>query len=147
MRESGVVLAIDLGLSRTGLARSDPERKLAFGLPTFENKPGRSLKEHLRTLHREVPLTGIVFGLPLHMDGRLGDLAARVRRLADWARADLGLPVALLDERLTTVAAMENLGVAPRKVRRDKGARDREAARIILQEFLEAGCPFTEAIP
>ena len=137
------ILAVDLGLRRTGLARSDPGRTVAFGLPTFENTAGRSLKEHLRALHREVPLGGVVLGLPLHADGRPGDLAGRVRRLAEWIRRELELPVALLDERLTTFEAQDQLKEAPRRVRRRREERDRMAAQVILREFLAAGCPFT----
>ena len=143
----GSILAIDLGLARTGLARSDPERKVAFGLPTFFARDGGSLKEHLRRLHREEPITGVVIGLPLHMDGRPGDLVARVRRLADWIGAEFRVPVALLDERLTTCAAEELRREAggPRRAR--PGERDRLAAQLLLREFLEGGGRFVPASP
>jgi putative holliday junction resolvase len=142
LHPAGPILALDLGLRRTGLARSDEEQTVAFGLPTFENKPGRSLKRHVRSLHQETPLGGVVIGLPLHMNGRPGDLAARVLRLGEWIRLELGLPVAYWDERLTTCAAEDMLVDAPPRVRREKGARDRLAAQIILREFLAAGCLF-----
>ncbi len=141
----GSILAIDLGLRRTGLARSDPDRCVAFGLPTFELRPGRSLRQRLRDLHTEEPFTGVVLGLPLHMDGTPGDLAARVERLAAWIRAEFRVPVALLDERLTTCEAAEMLREAGRGVRREKGVRDRLAAQVLLREFLAAGCPFPPA--
>ncbi len=140
--QSQPILAIDLGLARTGFARSDPGRTVAFGLPTFHDGPGRSLKEHIRGLHREEPLGGVVLGLPLHMDGRPGDLASRVRRLGAWIREELGIPVAYVDERLSSVEADQMLREATRSVRRDKGARDRLAAQILLRDFLQAGCPF-----
>jgi putative holliday junction resolvase len=138
------ILAIDLGLARTGFARSDPGRTVAFGLPTFHDAHGRSLKEHIRTLNREEPLGGVVLGLPLHMDGRPGDLASRVRRLGEWIREELAIPVAYLDERLSSVEAEQMLRDAKRSVRREKGARDRLAAQILLREFLQAGCPFLD---
>jgi putative Holliday junction resolvase len=153
--DAGSVLAIDLGVRRTGLARSDPGRQVAFGLPTFEVRPGRSLKVHLNTLHREVPFTGVVLGLPFHADGRLGSLAGRVERLGSWILAQFGVPVAFLDERLTSFAAEElrdEVGGAGRDRgarrdgsggRRDKGLVDRLAAQVILREFLAAGCPFS----
>lgn len=141
---TGPILAVDLGLRRTGLARSDSSRTVAFGLPTFETRSGRSLKAHLRALHEEMPLAGVVIGLPLHDDGTPGDLVGRVRRLGEWIRRELGLPVAFLDERRTTAAAEELLKEATRRTRRDKGARDRLAAQLILREFLAAGCPFAE---
>jgi putative Holliday junction resolvase len=141
------LLAIDLGVRRTGLARSNPERTIALGLETFEVGPGRSLKAHLMRLHRELPLGGIVLGLPLHLDGRPGALAGRVRRLGEWIRLGLHLPVAYVDERLTSAEAAERVAEAPVRVRREKGVRDRLAAQIILQEFLDAGCPFSGADP
>lgn len=139
--EAGPVLAIDLGLRRTGLARSDPGRQVAFGLSTFEVRPRRSLRVHLITLHGEIPFNGVVLGLPFHADGRPGVLTERVRRLGGWIGARFGVPVAYLDERLTSFAAEElrdEVGAA----RRDKGIVDRLAAQVILREFLAAGCPF-----
>jgi putative Holliday junction resolvase len=139
---SGSILAIDLGLARTGLARSDAERRVAFGLPTFHARGGASLRGHLLRLHQEEPIAGVVLGLPLHMDGRPGDLAGRVRRLAAWIRETLGVPTALLDERLTTFEAEQMLAEAGTRARRRSGERDRLAAQILLREFLAAGCPF-----
>jgi putative holliday junction resolvase len=136
------ILALDIGLHRTGLARSDPGRSVAFGLPTFENRNGHSLKRRILSLHGETPLGGVVLGLPLHMDGRPGDLVARVYRLGEWIARELSLPVAYRDERLTSEEAGELLRQAPHRVRQEKGARDRLAAQVILREFLAAGCPF-----
>lgn len=142
--EPGAVLAIDLGLRRTGLARSDPERTVALGLPTFLLRPGRSLKAHLRALAEEQPLSGVVLGMPYHMDGRPGDLAPRVRRLGEWIAREMGIPVAYQDERLTSEEAADLLREAPPKVRQARGSRDCLAAQLILREFLAAGCPFSE---
>jgi putative Holliday junction resolvase len=139
--EPGPVLAIDLGLRRTGLARSDPGRVIAFGLPTFELRPGRSLKAHLVALHQQQPFTGVVLGLPFHADGRPGSLAGRIERLAAWIGDRFSIPVALQDERLTSVAAAELLEEAGGP-RRDKKRVDQLAAQVILREFLAEGCPF-----
>jgi putative Holliday junction resolvase len=160
--EAGSVLAIDLGVRRTGLARSDPGRRVAFGLSTFEVQPGRSLRARLTALHREVPFTGVVLGLPFHADGRPGVLSKRVERLGGWILARFGVPVAFLDERLTSFAAeqlRDEAGGACRDsgahrdsgghrnsgARRDKGLVDRLAAQVILREFLAAGCPFSSS--
>jgi putative Holliday junction resolvase len=103
---------------------------------------------HLTTLNQEVPFSGVVLGLPFHADGRRGSLAGRVERLGGWIRAHFGVPVAYLDERLTSFAA-EELRDEAGGARRDRGARpdkgqvDRLAAQVILREFLAAGCPFS----
>ena len=145
-RPEGSILALDLGRRRTGLARSDPGRRVAFGLPTFEVRTGRSLKKHLQDLLREEPVGGVVLGLPLHQDGRPGDLAGTAQRLGDWIRKELKLPVAYWDERLTTWEAAQVLLPGKRSRRREKGALDQMAAQLILREFLQAGCPFPESM-
>jgi putative Holliday junction resolvase len=148
--EAGSILAIDLGVRRTGLARSDPGRRVAFGLSTFEVRPGRSLRAHLTALYQEVPFSGVVLGLPFHADDRPGVLTKRVERLGGWILARFGVPVAFLDERLTSFAAEELRDEAggarrDRGGRRDKGLVDRLAAQVILREFLAAGCPFARS--
>jgi len=143
-RPAGPILALDLGRRRTGLARSDPGRRVAFGLPTFEVRPGRSLKEHLRNLLREEPLGGVVLGFPLHENGSPGELAGTARRLGAWIRSELNLPVAYWDERLTSWEASEMLQEGKKSRRREKGAVDQVAAQLILREFLQAGCPFPQ---
>ncbi len=85
-----------------------------------------------------------MLGLPFHMDGRPGELTGRVQRLGEWIRLEFGIPVAYLDERLTTEAASELLREAPLRVRQDRGARDRMAAQVILREFMAQGCPFPD---
>ncbi len=135
-------MALDVGEKRTGIARSDPARTLAVGLPTFHAAPGRSIKRHIELIYEDVPFAGVVIGLPLHTDGRPGDLAATVRRLGEWIARTFRVPVAYQDERFTSEEAADLLREAPRRVRSEKGTRDRLAAQIILREFLAAGCPF-----
>lgn len=140
----GPVLGVDLGLRRCGLARSDPDRVLATGLPTLEIRSPKDLRRRIRELHEgdEGPLAGVVLGLPRHLDGRPGDLWDEVLTLGRWIANALRIPVAYWDERWTTVAAERALSEAPRRVRRDKGTKDRVAAQLILQAFLDGGCPF-----
>ncbi len=113
-----------------------------MGLPTFEAAQGRSIRMHIQVLYEEEPFTGVVIGLPLHADGRPGDLADTVSRMGDWIAETFQVPVAYQDERYTTEEATDLLREAPRRVRSEKGVRDRLAAQIILREFLAAGCPF-----
>lgn len=140
----GSVLALDVGERRTGIARSDPDRIVAAGLPTFEAVRGKSIRKHIQAMYAEVPFTGVVIGMPFHEDGRPGDLAATVRRLGEWIAITFNVPVAYQDERLTTEEAIDLLREAPKRVRSGKGARDRLAAQLILREFLAAGCPFPQ---
>jgi putative Holliday junction resolvase len=129
----GRVLAIDPGQRRVGLAVSDPERRVAHGLATFESEHGRSFIDHLRELLQAYEVRCIVVGQPLTMRGRVGAAAARSGRLARRLRRELGIDVELWDERLTTAQGERLL----RGQRAPRGARDRIAATLILQSYLD----------
>ena len=76
-------------------------------------------------------------GLPLHNDGREGEQAIAVRAFGQWLAATTGLPVAYFDERFTTVEAEGLLLSAGLTNKRRKARRDRVAAQILLQSYLE----------
>jgi len=143
---SGRLLAVDPGSVRLGTALSDPAQVLA--------SPGRTLPVddqddvaavaadvavHVGALVAdEQPVAAIVVGWPRDMRGREGANASRARRLADALREATGLPVALWDERLSTVEAERLMisGDASRATRRAE--IDRVAAAIILRGVLDA---------
>ena len=130
---SGRVLAVDPGDRRVGLAVSDPDRRVAHGLATFEARHGRNFIDHLRELLQAYAVDRIVVGHPLTMQGREGAAAERATRLARRLRRDLGIDVELWDERLTTAQGERLL----RGERAPRGARDRIAATLILQSYLD----------
>ena len=94
---------------------------------------------------REDDVERIVIGLPLHTSGREGQLAALTRSFGDWLAGVTGLPVFYFDERYTTVEAEHRLIDAGLKRQKRKALRDQLAAQIMLQGYLDAGCPETEA--
>jgi len=127
------ILALDPGERRVGLAVSDPGGTVALGLPTFAAGRGRNLVDHLRELLRAYDVERVVIGHPRMLSGRTGPAARRAEALARRLRRELGIGVDLWDERLTTVQAeriLQGTG-APR------GARDRLAATLILQSYLD----------
>ena len=130
---SGRVLAIDPGERRVGLAVSDPERRVALGLETFEAAHGRNFIDHLRELLRAYAVIRIVVGQPLTMTGSVGAAARRANGLARRLRRELEIDVELWDERLTTAQGKRLL----RGERAARGARDRIAAVLILQSYLD----------
>lgn len=130
---SGRILGLDPGERRVGLAVSDPERRVAHGLETFEAAHGRNFIDHLRELLRAYDVVRIVVGQPLRLDGRVGAAAQRADRLARRLRRELAVEVELWDERLTTAQGERLL----RGQRAPRGARDRIAATLILQSYLD----------
>ena len=129
----GRTLALDPGERRVGLAVSDPDGHVALGLPTFEAGHGRNLVDHLRGLLQAYGVTRIVVGHPLTLRGERGPAARQSEALAHSLRSKLGLQVELWDERLTTVEGERLL----RGTGAPKGTRDRIAAILILQGYLD----------
>jgi putative Holliday junction resolvase len=83
----------------------------------------------------------IVVGLPIHNDGREGQKAAEARAYGGWIQKVTGRPVVYWDERFTTVEAEGFLLEAGLTNKRRKQRRDRVAAQIMLQGYLDAGAP------
>jgi len=139
------VLGIDFGTRRVGAAVSDPRRAIATPLEVYERRDPAQDARHYRTLVAENEVDRIVIGLPLHTGGREGTSASLARTFGDWLAATTGLPVVYFDERYTTVDAEDAMIAAGLKRSKRKGLRDMLAAQILLQNYLDAGCPESEA--
>ena len=138
------VLGVDYGTVRVGLAVSDPDRKLAFPLTTYARRTRDLDAAFFRALVAEEGVGMILVGLPVHTDGREGQKAAEARAFGRWLAEATGLPVALFDERFTTAQAEAALWEAGLTHKKRKERRDRVAAQILLQTYLDAGCPADE---
>ena len=90
----------------------------------------------LAAVARERRVTDLVLGYPFNMDGSAGFKAQEVDRFAGRLRAELGLPVHLVDERLTSYEAEASIPPARRRAVRASGIVDSSAATIILQDYL-----------
>ena len=132
----GRILGVDFGDVRTGLALSDPSRLLASGLETIA--PGGLEKTAVAVAERvrKEGAVAIVVGLPKNMDGSEGARADRCRQFAERLAELSGLPVVLLDERLTTVAASRILNEANVRGKDRKKVVDTLSAEILLQNLL-----------
>jgi putative Holliday junction resolvase len=130
-------LAVDPGTKRVGIAVSDPTGTIAQALTTIDAAPPESLAARLAEIASQQGAGRVVVGMPRRMDGSYGPEAKAARDLADEIRKASGLPVELLDERLTTVAAERSLleGGVRRSKRRQ--AVDRVAATMLLQSHLD----------
>ena len=106
-------------------------------LPSVPNRGRRDLLRRLKALVQEQRADAIVVGLPLNMDGSCGDAVARIRRIADWMRSELGLPLWEVDERLSTVEAAVMWKTMNSRQHKKYRTVDSLAAALILERFLQ----------
>jgi putative Holliday junction resolvase len=132
---------VDYGQVRVGLAVSDSERRIASPLTTYQRRDAVKDAGFFRELVVSEEIAEFVVGLPLHLDGREGQKAHEARAFGKWLAETTGLPVILWDERFSTVQAESALWEAGLTHKRRKARRDRVAAQIFLQAYLDAGCP------
>jgi putative Holliday junction resolvase len=131
------VLAVDPGSKRVGVAVSDPTGTIAQALTTVPAEPRASLASRLAEIAVEQEAARVVVGLPRRLDGSYGPEAASARELAAELRKASGLPVELVDERLTTVAAERSLVSAGVRRAKRRLTVDRVAAALLLQSHLD----------
>lgn len=103
------ILALDYGRARIGVAIADAETRMAKPLSTLERINRNEDMRRLRELAREQGATQIIVGLPLRLDGSHGEMAEEASRFAERVRKQIGLPVEMVDERLTSWEAQRML--------------------------------------
>ena len=145
------ILAVDYGRAKIGLALADSETRMPQPLSTMERVNRNEDMRRLRKLAREHGVKQIVVGLPLRLDGTRGEMAEEVERFAQRMRKQIGVPVEMVDERLTSWEAerlMEEIqgrfirdekltGRQKPKNAQDKMTVDAVAAAVILKEYLD----------
>jgi putative Holliday junction resolvase len=131
------ILAIDPGSKRVGVALSDPTETIAQPLATLQTEPEATLASRVAETARSHEAERIIVGLPLRLDGTRGPEAAAAQRLAAAIRHASGLPVEMVDERLTTAAADRALIAGGVKRERRRQGIDRVAATMLLQGHLD----------
>jgi putative Holliday junction resolvase len=133
-------LGIDHGAKRIGLSCGD-ELGVATPLAALTDSSPRVRWEKLAAVIRERRITDIVLGHPLNMDGTAGAKAKEVEAFAAQLEAASGLPVHLVDERLTSYEAEQAVPKRQRRAVRASGLIDSRAACLILQDFLNQHLP------
>jgi putative Holliday junction resolvase len=134
------ILGIDYGERRVGLALSDPTATIATPLPTLVRRMGkRPPVGKIIEIIQQNEVTAAVVGLPLTLAGDDSDWTRDVRAFAQALETRSGIPVALIDERLTSVQAertVRELGL--KKSQREQKERiDSAAAMLLLQMYLD----------
>ena len=136
----GRVMAIDYGTKRIGIAISDELRMLASARGVVENGP-LAIKDILSKAQAE-PVVVVVLGLPKSLKNEDSQITTQVRAFGEKLRSrldEIGIQFELRDERLTSVMANANIATSGlgKKRRSEKSLRDEEAARILLQSYLD----------
>ncbi len=132
-------LGVDIGRKRTGLAVSDPTGLVARPLEVVRGgSDPKALAALLRPIAEREEVEGLIIGLPRRMGGEEGPEAERAREAAAILESELGLPVTLCDERLTSVRAAEILVEQGVPATEHRDVIDKVAAAVILQDFLDA---------
>ncbi|NOZ01276.1 MAG: Holliday junction resolvase RuvX [Deltaproteobacteria bacterium] len=136
-----IVLAVDPGTVRCGLATSDPLGILATPIGFLPVGDGSDLAQRIVDKAGELEAATIIIGYPLQTDGAEGPRAKAVSRLADQIRALTDAQVELVDERYTTIEARELLRQAGHSSRKQKARVDSAAAAVLLQSWLDSRGP------
>jgi putative Holliday junction resolvase len=138
-RPPGVrALGIDLGSKRIGIAVSDISGTVASALTTVHRSSSRR-HDHaeIARLVRDEEAELIVVGLPLSLDGTKGPAARSAEKEAGQLASVVGVPVAMYDERFTTVTAERGMLEAGLDARQRRKVVDKVAAAVMLQAWLD----------
>jgi putative Holliday junction resolvase len=144
----GVRIGVDVGKARIGVARCDPHALLATPVATVPRGDGDLAA--IASVAAELEATEVVVGLPLSLSGARTASTDDAVAFAGKLAAQVGIPVRLVDERLSTVTAQQALRASGRNSRNSRPVIDQVAAVIILQHALDfersAGIPAGELV-
>lgn len=132
-----IIMAIDLGKARTGLAVCDKNEILASPIGTIPEKDDEKLIMKIIENLTSYKVEMAVIGLPKNMDGSLGESAERAQKFAEILREKINIPINLWDERRTTIAAHNYLNHTNTRGKKRKNIIDTLSASIILENYLE----------
>lgn len=131
-----VILAVDLGKARTGVAICDKGEMLASPLGTITDRSLERVADKIAEYAVQRKAERLVVGLPKNMDGTEGESAQNARAFAQLLSEKCGLPVAMQDERGTTITAHSFLNATDTRGKKRKQAVDTLSATIILEDYL-----------
>ena len=137
MSDEGVIIGLDVGEARTGIARSDALQMMAFPHAVVsagtDTEMAAAVAEEVRPMNPVL----IVAGMPLDQHGAPGPQARRVEALIERLRALLDVDIVMQDERFSTVEANRVARDMNARGKRRKGKVDKIAATLILQTWLD----------
>lgn len=135
--ESGVLLGIDYGTKRVGVAVSDRGQRFSSPVHNYQRQGLQGDERFFRKLCAEYCPIGLVVGLPIHLSGDESEKSREARKFALWLSQVTELPFCFQDERFTSFQAERMLTEAAMTKKQRRERIDKLAAQILLQTFLE----------
>jgi len=137
MIEKKRILGIDFGAKRVGIAITDPLRMFGYPLITILND--NNFWKNLGKLFVEYSIETIVLGYPLKESGARSTSTDLIEEFKVELEKRVKIPIVLVDERYSSSIAKQQIieSVSSKKKRRDKGLIDKNAAAVILKEYLD----------
>ena len=131
-----IIMSVDLGKARTGIALSDSGESFAFPKTVITEYNTEKLVKKIAALSGEYGAELIVVGYPKNMDGTAGSRAQECKEIAERIAKESGKETVLWDERCTTVSAHTALNYTDTRGKKRKEVIDAVAAVIILEDYL-----------
>ncbi len=142
LNTSGILLSVDFGDKRTGLAVSNRGRTIASGIGQISVGGMQKTAAAVADVARDRGAVGVIVGLPVNMDGSHGPRAEHAEKFARLlgerlSEAGVDIPIIMQDERMTTMVASRYLNETDTRGQKRKGVIDTLSAEIILQDALD----------
>jgi putative holliday junction resolvase len=132
----GRILAIDYGKKNIGLAYCDELGLTVQPLPSLPNGGKKDFHRKIRATIETMQIRELVIGMPFNMDGSRGDSVLMIEGIMEALKATIKLPISSVDERLSTVEALEFWREMNPKQQKKYRTVDSLAAAMILERFL-----------
>ncbi len=133
-----IIMSVDLGKARTGIAVSDSTMQFAFPKTVITEYNTERLIDKICDTAKELSANRIVVGYPKNMDGSAGERAQECSEIAKRIGEQSGIEIVLWDERCTTVTAHNYLNINNVRGKKRKQTVDAVAATIILEDYLRS---------
>lgn len=134
---SGTILAFDFGEKRVGVAIGETMLKVAHALTTVESEVNEVRFVEIAKLLAEWHPSLLIVGLPTYLDGTAHQMTQLSKKFARRLEGRFDLPVIMIDERLSSAEASQELTMAGVKGRKQKAMIDAVAAKVILQSYFD----------
>jgi len=134
----GVLIGLDLGSKRVGVAVTDANQTMALPLATLECRGRKHLAQELKKIIDRYQAEIMVVGLPKTLKGDIGIAAEKIMAEAEALKSAVGIPCVYWDERLSSQEVERLLQSEEVRPARRREVRDQLAAQRILQNYLDA---------